>query len=68
MLCAHCQSERLVKDGKGEKGQQRYQCRSCGRRSRADAAPPGVSPERAALVLGALAERMSLRGRRAPLA
>jgi len=36
--------------------------RSCGRRSRADAAPPGVSPEKAALVLNAWAERRSLRG------
>jgi len=61
VLCCHCQSERLVKDGFGDNGKQRYRCRSCGKRSRENARVPGVSPEKQALVLAALGERMSLR-------
>lgn len=62
VLCVHCNSERLVKDGFGENGKQRYRCRGCGKRSRDNASVPGVPPEKAAQVLAALNERMSLRG------
>jgi transposase-like protein len=61
MLCAHCQSERLVKDGFSSRGKQRYRCRSCSRRSSENPTPRGASPEKQAQVLAALGERMSQR-------
>jgi len=61
VLCVHCRSARLVKDGFGDNGKQRYRCRSCGRRSREQACVPGVSAQRERQVLAALSERMSLR-------
>lgn len=61
VLCVHCDSPRLVKDGFGDNGKQRYRCRSCGKRSRQNARIPGVCAEKEAQVLAALGERMSLR-------
>lgn len=50
-----------MKDGRSRQGKQRYRCRSCGRRSSENATPRGALPEKQALVLAALRERMSLR-------
>ncbi len=61
VLCVHCNSARLVKDGFSDKGKQRYRCRGCGKRSRHNACVAGVSAAREAQVLAALNERMSLR-------
>ena len=61
VLCLHCGSEKLVRDGKSVGGKQRYLCRACGRRSRAtpyQGRPPEVEEQ----VLALLQERMSQRG------
>lgn len=50
-----------MKDGVSESGKQRFRCGSCGKRSRENPARCGVSADKAALVLNALSERMSLR-------
>lgn len=31
MRCTHCESERVVKDGKNGSGSQRYKCKACSR-------------------------------------
>ncbi len=61
VLCSHCGSEQLIKDGFGESGKQRYRCRSCGKRSR-ERPWTGVTPEQEAQVLALANERMSQRG------
>jgi len=62
MQCGECSSERMMKDGWSESGKQRFRCGGCGKRSRENAVRRGVPDDKAALVLGALSERMSLRG------
>ena len=61
VLCSHCGSEQLIKDGFGENGKQRYRCRNCGKRSR-ERPWTGVTPEQEAQVLALANERMSQRG------
>lgn len=61
MQCGKCGSDRMMKDGWSESGKQRFRCGGCGKRSRENAEQRGVSPDKAALVFGALNERMSLR-------
>lgn len=61
MLCYHCQSDQLIKNGLSALGKQRYRCSRCGRRSTADP-DPGLTPEKEAEILRLLNERMSQRG------
>lgn len=60
--CCHCGSERIVKNGKAPNGKQKYQCRDCGKASRADPSAKGYSEERKEEILRAYEERSSLRG------
>lgn len=61
--CPHCQSEKLVCNGKAADGlRHRYLCRACGRRSTQDARPNGYTDEQRDLILRAAQERSSLRG------
>ena len=61
VLCSHCGSEKLVKDGFSPTGKQRYRCRGCGKRSRENPWA-GIGPEQEARVLALANERMSQRG------
>jgi transposase-like protein len=62
VLCRHCESDQLVKDGFAPNGKQKYRCHACGRRSRENPAGPRYSPERCAEILRAYQERPSMRG------
>ncbi len=65
--CPHCSSENVVKNGKSKGGKQTYLCRACGKRFVPEAKPLAHPDSLRAQVLGALEERMSLRGARAGL-
>ena len=74
VLCYHCQSENIVKNGIAPNGKQKYRCLDCilsktapsgparKRQSRDDPAPLGYPPERREEILNAYQERSSLRG------
>jgi transposase-like protein len=62
ILCCHCGSDQLVRNGHAANGKQRYRCRACGRQSRANPSPHGYSEERKSEILKATQERSSLRG------
>jgi transposase-like protein len=62
LVCCHCGSEKVVRDGKAANGKQRLRCRECGRRSRESPGSAGYSEEFKAQVLRAYQERTSLRG------
>ena len=62
VLCRHCGSDRLAKDGFAPNGKQKYLCRACGRKSREAPTGPRHSPERKAEILRAYQERQSMRG------
>ena len=61
VLCIHCGSEKLVRDGKSLGGKQRYLCRGCGRGS-SENPYRGRPPEKEEQVLALLQERTSQRG------
>lgn len=60
--CAHCSSNRIVKNGKAPNGKQKYQCKSCGRASRENPSSKGYPEARKEEILRAYEERSSLRG------
>ena len=62
VVCRHCGSDRLVKNGHAGNGKQKYKCHGCGRQSRENPSPPGLSPKREAEILRAYEERQSRRG------
>ena len=62
VTCCHCGSERIVKNGKAPNGKQKYQCRDCGKASRAHPSAKGYSKARKEEILRAYEERSSLRG------
>ena len=62
VLCRHCGSDRLVKNGHTRTGKQLYKCHGCGRQSRERPGSNAYSPERKAEILRAYEERSSLRG------
>lgn len=63
VLCPHCQSDRLVRNGKAADGTRaRYLCRACQRRSTQDPRPNGYTDEQRETILRAAQERSSLRG------
>ena len=61
LVCCHCGSETVVRDGKAPNGKQRLRCRHCGRRSRESPGSAAHSEEFKAQVLRAYHERTSLR-------
>ncbi len=62
ILCRHCGSEHLRKDGKAPNGKQKYFCNTCQKSSRHNPKEPGYSQEFQEQVLAAYHERASLRG------
>lgn len=62
LVCCHCGSQKIVRDGKAPNGKQRLRCRQCGRRSRQSPGSAAHSEEFKAQVLRAYQERTSLRG------
>lgn len=62
LQCLHCQSEKLVRNGRPPNGKQKYLCRACQRQSRDNPTPHAYPEERREEVLRAYEERSSLRG------
>lgn len=62
VLCVHCGSEKLVKNGISPSGKQQYVCRGCGRTSLDRPQAKGHSEEFKAQVLAMYFERPSMRG------
>jgi len=62
VLCHHCQSENIVKNGIAPNGKQKYRCLDCKRQSRENPATLGYPPEQREIILNAYQERSSLRG------
>ena len=62
VICYHCGSENVVKNGKAPNGKQKYLCRNCGRQSREDPGSNAYAPQRREEILRAYQERSSLRG------
>jgi hypothetical protein len=62
LLCQHCGSERLVRNGRAPNGKQKFICHACGRRCRRNPLPRGYSEVERARILRAYQERCSLRG------
>ena len=62
VLCSHCGSLRLTRDGKAPNGKQKYLCHGCGRRSRQNPGTRAYPDELRTQVLAAYHERCSQRG------
>ena len=62
VLCAHCASANLRRDGKAPNGKQKYFCRDCQKGSRQNPSARAYSAEFQAQVLAAYHERCSQRG------
>ena len=61
LLCPHCKSDKLVRNGHAPNGKQRYICQECKRIHRENPAPRGYSEEHKEEILRAYQERSSLR-------
>src|SRR5229473_2630992 len=57
--CAHCGSERLVRDGHAPNGKQKYRCHACGRRSRENPTPNAYPEARREEILHASSRTQS---------
>ena len=62
VLCRHCGSDLLRRDGMALNGKQKYFCNACHKGSRQNPTPLGYSPEFKEKVLATYHERASLRG------
>ena len=62
VLCSHCGSPRLTRDGKAPNGKQKYLCHTCGKRSRQNPGTRAYPNGFRAQVLAAYHERCSQRG------
>jgi len=62
ILCLHCKSEKVVRNGHASNGKQRYFCQECKRSHRENPAPRGYLEERKEEIWRAYQERSSLRG------
>jgi transposase-like protein len=62
VLCVHCGSEKLIKNGLSRGKKQQYVCRSCGRSSVERPQEPGHSEEFKSQILALYFERPSMRG------
>ena len=62
LICYHCKSENVVRNGLTRNGKQRYKCYDCERTSRDLPQPAGYSTDEKERILRAYEERSSLRG------
>ena len=62
VLCYHCQSDAVVRNGQTSNGKQRYRCKSCRRSFRDSPQVNGYSESEKELILRAYNERPSMRG------
>ncbi len=62
VMCRHCGSDNLVRNGLTTNRKQRFLCRACGRRSRENPQPNGYTEDERETILRAYEERSSLRG------
>jgi len=62
ILCRHCASPDLIKNGHAANGKQLYRCRACRRQSREQPASRVTPEARREQILRAYQERSSLRG------
>src|SRR3954447_10771507 len=62
IICYHCDSENIVKNGKAPNGKQKYLCHDCARQSRESPGSNAYTPQRREEILSAYQERSSLRG------
>ena len=63
IICYHCDSENIVKNGRAPNGKQKYLCHDCGgRQSREDPGSNAYAPRRREEILSAYQERSGLRG------
>jgi transposase-like protein len=62
LLCQHCGSDRIVRNGRAPNGKQRFLCRTCGRQCRQNPSPRGYTEAEREQILRAYQERSSLRG------
>jgi transposase-like protein len=62
LMCCHCGSTNIVRNGLTNNGKQRYLCNDCGRTSRNDPQPNGYTAAERETILRAYHERSSLRG------
>lgn len=62
VLCPHCGSNELVRNGRAPNGKQKYLCRSCQRQSRENPTPHAYPEARREEILRAYEERSSLCG------
>ena len=62
VLCSHCQSEDVKRDGHTAAGKQRYKCKACGRISRENPQHERYSAAQKEQILRAYNERSSMRG------
>src|SRR5437016_7682332 len=62
ILCPHCGSADVKRNGHAPNGKQKYSCRACKRQSREHPTPHMYPEERREEILRAYEERSSLRG------
>jgi transposase-like protein len=62
LLCPHCGSDRLVRNGHAPTGKQKLLCHACGRQSRQHPSPRGYSEAEREQILRVYQERSRLRG------
>jgi len=62
VLCAHCGSASLIRNGLTRTGKQGYKCKGCGRQSREGAQSERYSAAQKEQILRAYNERPSMRG------
>ena len=62
LMCCHCGSENIVRNGLTANGKQRFLCKDCAKRSRQNPRPNGYTEEEREEILRAYHERSSLRG------
>lgn len=62
VVCSHCQSDDVKRDGRTPAGKQRYKCKSCGRVSRENPQHERYSAAQKEQILRAYNERPSMRG------
>ena len=62
LLCRHCESANITRQGLTKNGKQRYICHDCGRYCRDNPQPNGYPQSEREMILRAYDERSSLRG------
>jgi len=62
LTCPHCSDTAVIKFGTNRSGTPRCRCHGCGRTFTRSPKSQAMTPEREALIVGALKERLSHRG------